>query len=515
METDDSKKSEVISVQQPFFPRFAPLSAAEIFQRSAENAGRYKSPLTAIERMARKVRAGLEKANHRMLGEPLKTYLLQTPPEWQTVVSFLHIQGIIPEPRFTYPLIYTDAPPLINTTLSFNPNSNKTDGGTTKIIHCRGVSDVSFEEAASKAIGELLERHTFSHYRIRDFTRGSAKSMQKHAGGAKVMDIFSMAGFTDWQKKKFPEFNFDENSDFYWLRGRELTTDGPAWIPAQLIYLNYSTQKHNEPFLAQSTSNGAAGHFTREEATLAAIYEYVQRDGFLLYWLRGESPPQIDKNVITDKKVLKFISRLERYNFSVVLLNTRREIAIPSCVCVLIDNSGVGPRYSVGGGASLDINTAVRSSIFEALGVHQWLRDKDIFAIDPARYEPFAEKNIGQYERLRIWKSPLLFHDFESILLRGRVEPVSRIFTDIPAPFANKRQELKHVVSLFKKLGNDFEIYAYEASDGLLKIMGYHAVKVIIPALLPLYLKEPFAPLGAKRLGATRENINILPHPFP
>ncbi len=514
MEEKGNKKEEIIGDRQQFLPRFAPLSASEIFKRSADNAGRYKSPLSNIERATRRIRSRLEEMNHRMLGEPLKTYPIHTPPEWRTILFFLHKQGIISETVFTFPLIYTDEPPFITTSLQFIARLSATDGGSEKIIHCRGVAE-SFDEAASKVVGELLERYAFSHYRVRDFVRSSARNLHKSAKGSRVLDIFSLAGFADWQKKRFPEFNYNANSEFYWLKGRELTGNSPAWIPAQLIFLNYSTKKHGEPYLIHPSSNGAAGHFTKEEATLAAIYEYVQRDGFLLYWLRGKSPPRIDKDTITDKSILEIISRLERYNFSVILLNTRHELTIPSCVCVLVDNSESGSRYSIGGGASLDINSALRSSIFEALGMHRWSRGQDVFNINLEQYEPFLDNNIGQYERTLIWKNRFLWPHFENIFLGGPIESVSQILSGVPSNFPNAKEELNFVLSLFRRQGDGFEIYSYEASNPMLNTLGYHAIKVTIPALLPFYLKEPYAPLGARRLNTDKEKLNPLPHPFP
>jgi len=234
-----------------------------------------------------------------------------------------------------------------------------------------------------------------------------------------------------------------------------------------------------------------------------------------LYWLRGKSPPQIDKDTITDKSVLELINRLERYNFSVVLLNTRHELAIPSCVCVLIDNSDVGQRYSIGGGASLNLNSALRSSILEALGMHRWYRSQDTFNIDIERYEPFTDWNIGQYERALIWKNRFLWPHFENIFLRGPREPLSQALSEVPTPFNDTKRELSYVLSLFQKLGSGFEVYSYESSSPLIETLGYHATKVIIPALLPFYLKEPYAPLGAKRLNIDKEKSNPFPHPFP
>lgn len=509
---------EVVDDRQNFIKRLPLITRSEIFNRSAERAGEFLCPLSFIERQARRMRAKLEKINSRILGVPEHKVSVSTPPEWQTLLSFLHRQNVLQEPCFTAIPLYTDEPPFINLTLTFKPDASKTDGAAEKIYRCWGVSE-NFEEAASKVIGEVLERYTLAHYRTDSFVHGTARYVRSSYKG-KVLDVSSVAGFADWQKEKFTNFKSDENSKFYWQRGIELTSGKKAWIPSQLIYINYAAKKHGEPYLMQPSSNGAAGYFTKERALLAGLYEYIQRDGFLRYWLAGKSPPQIDIDAVVgaDHPIKKLINRFNRYGFQVVFLNTAHELPVPSCICVLIDESGVGPRYSIGGGASLNIGSALRSGLMETLAVHRWLRsEKRTIPFDIKTYEPFVSESIDRETRLLLLKDPVVEKQFEQIMLSGQKESTeNNAFENKRSSFHDDKEELAFILSLYKKL--DLEIYAYEAKHDILDALGYHVAKVIIPSYIPIYLKESFAPIGSKRLLDFIEKgkkPNPIPHSFP
>jgi hypothetical protein len=96
---------------------------------------------------------------------------------------------------------------------------------------------------------------------------------------------------------------------------------------------------------------------------------------------------------------------------------------------------------------------------------------------------------------------------------------------DFPAPnsFVDEKEQLSRLVEYFKSRGNEYEVLLFEAKNKVLSELGYHSVKVVIPAIFPLYLRERFATLGSKRLREFRikhglpddNNYFTIPHPFP
>ena len=86
-----------------------------------------------------------------------------------------------------------------------------------------------------------------------------------------------------------------------------------------------------------------------------------------------------------------------------------------------------------------------------------------------------------------------------------------------------KTEELEAIVKAVKDADNSYDIYYYSVKSKVLRELGFNSVKVIIPQLVPLYLREIFLPAGAERLrnvppklGRTASPVlNKFAHPFP
>ncbi len=131
---------------------------------------------------------------------------------------------------------------------------------------------------------------------------------------------------------------------------------------------------------------------------------------------------------------------------------------------------------------------------------------------------PFTEE-LGQNWRLLIWGNEVMLKEIE-FFLKG---PVKKINRDGETIKGDAVAELKNLVESFEGKGDEYEVFAYRAQHKVLDDLGYSSVKVCVPALIPLYLRENFAPLGANRIkracekmgDAPAQEINIIPHPFP
>lgn len=293
-----------------------------------------------------------------------------------------------------------------------------------------------------------------------------------------------------------------------------------AFIPAQMVFLNYLFDT-DEPILCEPNSNGAGGMFTYEEAVLAGLYELIQRDAFLLTWLQKVTPQRIDLSSIRSPELQDQIHILQRYHLELHILQIPSDLTVPVFVAVIIDRTGVGPAVALGGGCGRIQETAILRAITEAEGVRLWLRQtreqNEKPLPDTALHEAFSDENFGAYERLLSW-SDLKNLEHLNFLLSGVVATLDYTKDRV---FLSPKAELADCVSEFQTRGNSYEIFVYRATHPVLDRLGYSSVKVCVPALLPLYLREVFAPLGAKRLhpfthrqGGPHQ-INPIPHPFP
>ena len=88
---------------------------------------------------------------------------------------------------------------------------------------------------------------------------------------------------------------------------------------------------------------------------------------------------------------------------------------------------------------------------------------------------------------------------------------------------SSTKQRLDYTHDRLRSLGKGYETYLYEIEHPVLKNIGYHVVRVIVPQLIPLHLIEHSATLDSKRLREVPEKLgyraattyNPWPHPFP
>ena len=74
----------------------------------------------------------------------------------------------------------------------------------------------------------------------------------------------------------------------HWATGRWLDSGEPVAVPALATYLNFPAPSSEQ--FGQTTSNGLAAGASLEEATLSALYELIEHDAFMLFWLAGLRP---------------------------------------------------------------------------------------------------------------------------------------------------------------------------------------------------------------------------------
>lgn len=488
----------------------------EALEEARRPCGRFKSILPLEESLrafiAEKT-AGLDS-----LGIPLLVDDA-TPLNWQRLLKYLHENGIT-KARFTDRFYRNDYPDVLHFfDLASMEDFYLADGR--KVIANGFGGSLNREEAMSKAIGETLERFFLSAYKRDSF---HAASYAELARRDHVLDIFQFDFFRSWQKKRFPAFAFDENSVFHWVEGRELQSGNPIFLPAQIVYWSYHHSPRGLPrerIIFTQTTSGSAGHFTKDEATLAALLEAIQRDAFLIYWLNTLTPKVIDTKTVENAAIANLIERLRQHNLEPIFLNTTSDFGIPTATCVVVDTSEPqNPIYSIGSSAGFTLEDTLISSLIEAFAVQHLVSLQDPYAL-PEKYEPFASAQISRSERLRTWQGSVMAERIQ-FLLSGEKQSAEEFIGDA-ARLDTVQKRLGYIVDECEKRGNGYEIYTYEVQHPVLSSLGYHVMRAIVPQLIPLYLVEYAATLNAQRLKNVPEKIgytaakelNPWPHPFP
>ncbi len=522
--TSEPLAREVFNDRQSFLPQsgVGVKRTSEIFSEAQKAAGRYRSPQSPHGRWSLQLQqkiAELGTSNDSFIPSDAS---YPVPPQWQAIPNYLFEQKILTSPRAVFEPPFNDEPKLFYLHLQSQFDKTLTDGHDPQQLYNRGTS-LHFEEALSKAIGELLERHFLSLYRKEKLVRSSLRSLKKK--GVLYLDPANLAEFSEEQKQIFPERRFNDADEFFWTPGRKLGSSIPVLLPAQCVFWNYCHHaEYHEPFLQQPITNGAAGHFSLEEAVILGIYELIQRDAFLIHWLNAIAPPRVDISALNHPDAATLLALCRRYHLEPTILNITTDIPVPTFAAIIIDRSGRGPSLTIGGGCDAKPEIAVVRALSESLGIRQSLRTQ--YTRTPElktyrlseNYSPFREE-IGQEGRLALWANPETLRSFSFFL-----EGAAQLWNDIPArTFSSKKEELAWLQGAIEKLGPQYAVYFYEATHTVLDTLGYHSVRVVIPPLIPLYMKEHAVPLGAARLKHVPEKLghrsraafNPLPHPFP
>lgn len=414
---------------------------------------------------------------------------------------------------------YNDAPPFLNCDIYPNFSSGVTDGN---LLRFQAIGHGFGKDPAvvfSRAIGEFLERYFLTLYHQNNFLRSSYASLEKR--GVPALNPVLLAGFSSEQKERIPRLRFGNDSVFYWEKGRRALTEETILIPAQLIYWNYDSARTQEPILVEPNTNGAGGYFTKEGSILSGLYELIQRDAFLIYWLNELAPPRIIPESVPHEQFQTILGESKRYGFKIHCLNTTLDTGVPSFVVVIIDESGEGPHFLLGGGCGADPVKAMFRALEEAWSVYYWIRPRPS-SILPKQYKPFYDRSVDQDVRLRLCANKKMAKHYD-FFLKGELRKFQESDFDYPPSFSSAKEELSLLIKKIEGLGEGYEVFYYSPEHPILNQLGYHSSRVIVSAMTPLYLREPHAPLGAKRLKEVPQKLGLkarngfypIPHPFP
>ena len=476
---------------------------------------RFKSPLGWLEKTMLKFAKYVSRFPFLTDVQVLSPYSI--PAHWQILLNYLYREEMIEAPEFMFIPRANDLPQSYSVMLAL-PFNRKED--VRWRVYGYGNA-LEIEGAYGKAVGEALERHILTLYTDDELVHGSYETLRRQHKN--LLNIGHLNAYAPWQKEQDEEFNADQKT-LSWIPGTELLSENKALIPAQCVFRRYrSKAKSNEPILMDSTTSGGAGGFTFEEAVLSAVYELVERDSFFMYWLNTLSPPVIDLQEMPLQSVAHSIeARCKQYGLDVYFLDTTSDISVPSCVCALVDSRGNEPRVTIGGSSGFDLEKNFSSSFLEALSVSNYALDLMKLEL-PIEYEPFSgNPPIGRMERISFWKGRQALDRF-SFFISGKKIPVHKSsFYQLARNFKSVAEEYAHVREIFRNKGAGYELYCYEAAHSVLNRVKYTVVKVIIPKLFPLYLRERSATLDSSRLreaaarrGIKKPPLNPWPHPFP
>jgi len=363
--------------------------------------------------------------------------------------------------------------------------------------------------AMLKVLSETFERYSATIYKNEKLIKGAFSELKQKALNPKDVVAFSKKQL---RNDAFEIYRVDENAVFRWIEGISLISGEKVLVPAQLVYWNY--QYGGEPIIHISLSTGVAGGTSYAGATLRGIFEVVEREGFIITWLNKLPRKEVD---LTDAsgELRNILEEFKKYKFEVRVFDSSTDVRIHSFFSILIDRSN-HPIIGCGLKAGLDPEETIKGAIEESFHSMPWRRE--IFNRYPnKKIKPEAVSSFE--DRIIYWNQKGMIKELDFLLKNKNKVKISE-FQNYSTGSCLK--DLEFVKEELKNKG--LETIVVDITPRDVAQIGFKEVKVLIPKMHPLYLKEKYKYLGGSRLYEIPKSLgfkekeegelNKTPHPF-
>lgn len=399
---------------------------------------------------------------------------------------------------------------------SYTIKKSLTVRGNTFTMTAQGIA-TDKSTALSKALGEIVERMISGIGDLnKDILVASPEEMlQKY----RAVYPPKYHRFLDIQREKYPQLRCDTSSIMEWVCGSDLATNEKVYIPKQLTSWLGGT-KTVEKNASDYTSNGCAGYFTKEEATLRGLLEVVHRDGFLVHWLTMIAPRVIVHSTLSEN-IQKTIREFEQYGISLYILDIT-SLAIPSIYVVAINEKSEVPQVVLSGASALTFEKAIQDGLTEmVMMVAELSREKnnDLKEDMSEVPEPFIS-DLNKYTRQSYWRGKEKLEGFQWFISGQKVSYEEISTLDISREDSTTSR-ISACIHALGKIGEEYAPVVYYPKNPLQDELGFYVAQVHIPKAFPLYLREYMGTFDSDRLhefatskGVSKWKLNPLPHMF-
>jgi ribosomal protein S12 methylthiotransferase accessory factor len=363
------------------------------------------------------------------------------------------------------------------------------------------------------AIAEALERYSAGNFLGEERKCARASEL---IGDVLDLETIARCSEREYSDPRCPFVRPDPNAEIRWVRGYNLATGDPVWVPAVMACYNLSDLAPQEKFWYQ-ISTGCAVHTDPAEAILRGTLEVIERDAIALIWLQKFSPPRLAQDMIAQwgdyefGEVADLLSWSERHFIDTYLFNATTDLKVPIVYCLQIARYGSLAHQVVGCAAARTLASAARKAVQETILIRTSFSEDDAVPASPDEFRFL--KDGGRYMGVPERQGAFAFlFDGDGRVPRAEV-------LNLPE---DPREALVTLRSLLSAKG--MSAFVVDRTPTELSELGLTAVNVIIPGLQPMSLR-PFGMFldhsrlrqAPEALGITalpEESMNSWPQPF-
>ncbi len=375
---------------------------------------------------------------------------------------------------------------------------------------------LTFAAAQASALGEAVECYAGT-FRSADHVRYASR----RALDEPSLDPAELVLYRPEQYSRLPYAPYADSAVLGWMAARSLLSGSAVLVPALAAFLDYPPRAPEEN-LCPTSSTGLAAGATLAEAVLAALYEVLERDAFMVTWLNRLPAGRVDPATHPDPELVDLYYAYARRGVALRLYHLAVDHPCHVFLCLALQRRGEGwPAAAAGLGADLDPAKAASKALLEAGQIRTGLLAASRDPSERARAEqlladPRLVATLDDHALRYIHPGAIGAFAF---LERGREAPC-----DWTAPLpASASDRLRLLAEHFRTNGGDVLYCDLTTVD--LTPLGLHVARVIVPGFQPLHFgQEPR--LGGRRLyelpwqlgftaaPTTPASLNDDPHPL-
>lgn len=371
------------------------------------------------------------------------------------------------------------------------------------LVECESHDSWGMGESRSaariSAFMEAIERYSSSAYSLDDYPLCKRAEI-----GKPVLEHSMLTGY-GMCDHLIGESSADQSRRWHFVTDM---SDGVVHAaPLELIRYPVGSDEAQYDVFDMVTSSGVAAHLSLEDAIKGACHELIERDAFMIAWLRKASPPLIDISSLPER-AQKEVAFLNNNGWDVKLVDLTTDLA--PVICALVSRNTTFYRYSIGAASNDDQETACIKALREAQSsFHLSLKH-------PRPSQEVLEALQSPSDHMELYASG----DYDNLLLDIFSSPKRKMFSDI-------KQFSGGVVERIQSMG--MKVFMADLSVvGVRAITpSIHVVRIIIPGLVPIHFGCDWSRTGSPRIGSIPEHLGWetkaktpseyqkFPHPFP
>ena len=361
-----------------------------------------------------------------------------------------------------------------------------------------GTSFIDRNIAAKASVGEAIERYCANL--VGFLPEITAKYADLIAYGADAVDPESLVLYSERQYAQpgFPFVPFTRDLKVRWVKGRNLTKDTDAWLPAGLVYINWHfVDTGDDPTLGFHNYAGVAAGPSAEFAIVSAIEEVVERDAMMTWWSNRHRLPAVE---LTPELAALWHGNPTRLGQRAWAIHLDNEFDIP-VIAGIVENTRE-QFLTIGFAARPDPIEATRKAWAEAISLQEGSRDL-LLPQEDSTVRNLLMLQGGDGDYLKPWRPDRAYQDSYRKDFRDVVQllcqeqfhldprtrehvapwidvPTERTYADLPTLPDRTLDTYRRIIE-----DHGLQIYTADLTTPDIALCGLRIIRVLIPGLAP------------------------------